>query len=238
MATMPPRLPAGQPSGPPDHRVAWFVSRPGQALIQSERDSIRSALAQRPGQAWLWLSPVTEDANESAEEGPDAGVVLPTCGHGLRLHAARDGWDGPIRCTLPLPLANESVATVVIQHTARSGSRGTALIEECARVLVPGGLLWMYALNPLSPYRWRWKSSGLGASEPLPWRRRLRDAGLQPDGVSQGLGPRWRVETLPALQKGPGLRAAYLLRAEKRTIPLTPVRQRAALRLSEGVPAA
>jgi SAM-dependent methyltransferase len=28
-----------------------------------------------------------------------------------------------------------------------------ALIEECARVLVPGGRLALLALNPLSPYR-------------------------------------------------------------------------------------
>lgn len=239
MATMPPRLPAGQPSGLPDSRGAWFVSRVGQALIQSENDSIRAALCGRPGQAWLWLSPVPGAVEDppGGGTGPDARLP-PACGHGLRLQAAAEGWNGPIRCTLPLPLANESVATVVIQHTARSGSRGKALIEECARVLVPGGQLWLYALNPLSPYRWRWKGSGLGASEPLPWRRRLREAGLQPEGVSQGLGPRWRVETLPALQQGPGLRAAYLLRAEKRTIPLTPVRQRAALRLGEGVPAA
>jgi SAM-dependent methyltransferase len=239
MATMPPRLPAGQPSGLPDSRGAWFVSSAGHALIESENDSIRAALSERPGQAWLWLSPLPGGGTApSGEASTPSALQLPACSHGLRLQAATDGWDGPIRCALPLPLANESVATVVIQHTARSGTRGTALIEECARVLVPGGRLWMYALNPLSPYRWRWKGSGLGASEPLPWRRRLREAGLQPDGVSQGLGPRWRVEVLPALQQGPGLRAAYLLGAEKRTIPLTPVRQRAALRLSEGVPAA
>jgi hypothetical protein len=72
----------------------------------------------------------------------------------------------------------------------------------------------------------------------MPWRRRLRDAGLQPDAVSQGLGPRWRIETSPSVQQGPGLRAAWLLRAEKRMTPLTPVRQRVPLRLGDGVPAA
>ena len=225
MATMPPRSPAGQPAGPPAFATDWFASAPGRALLDSEGDCSCNVLGERPGQPWLWLSPV-------------AGVVDGP-GWGLRLQAAEGGWSGPIRCALPLPLANESVATIVMQHTVRASRSASAdLLRECARVLVPGGRLWLYALNPLSPYRWRWTNRGLSASEPMPWRRRLRTAGLQPDPVSQGVGPRWRIEIAPGLQQGPGLRAAWLLRAEKRTIPLTPVRKRAALRLGEGVPAA
>jgi SAM-dependent methyltransferase len=224
MPTMPSRLPAGQPDGPAARRGAWFRSDPGQALLRSETDSIRAALNERPGQSWLWLAP--------------AGEPTATENRGLQLQASDEGWSGPVRCSLPLPLANESVATVVVQHTWRPGRTGTLLIDECARVLLPGGRLWLYALNPLSPYRWRWKTSGLRASEPGSWRRRLRAAGLQPEGMSQGLGPLWGIRTDPNTQQGPGLRAAYVLRAEKRSIPLTPIRQRAALRLGEGVPAA
>jgi SAM-dependent methyltransferase len=220
MATMPPRSPTGQPAGP----SSWFSSGPGQALLDSESESIRTALAERPGQTWLWLAPALQQGDWP--------------GRGMQLEMERGGWKGPIRCALPLPLANESVATVVVQHTGRPGPAGVTLIAECARVLVPGGRLWLYALNPLSPYRWRWQGNGLTATEPMPWRRRLREAGLQPEAVSQGLGPRWRVEVSPRLQQGPGLRAAWLLGAEKRTLPLTPTRNRAALRLAEGVPAA
>ena len=39
-------------------------------------------------------------------------------------------------------------------------------------------------------------------------------------------------------QQGPGLRAAYVLCAEKRSTPLTPLRLRPPLRLADGVPAA
>jgi SAM-dependent methyltransferase len=224
MRTMPSRLPTGQPAGPTDRGSAWFESAAGRALLDSETDSIRSAFHEREGQSWLWLAPTADGAA--------------TDGRGLRLQATGSGWAGPVRCAAPLPLANETVATIVIQHAARGGGPGTALVEECARVLVPGGRLWLYALNPLSPYRLRWNGWGLSASEPMPWRRRLRDAGLQPDAVSQGLGPRWRIETSPSVQQGPGLRAAWLLRAEKRMTPLTPVRQRVPLRLGDGVPAA
>jgi len=227
MPTMPPRSPAGQPDAPLDHRGGWFGSAAGQALLQSESGSIRAALGERPGQSWLWLAPAPQaiDSTDSARRG-------------LQLQVTGDGWDGPVRCALPLPLANESVATVVLQHSVAVGRGGAELIEECARVLVPGGRLWLYVLNPLSPYRWRWKGTGLRAAEPMRWRRRLRESGLQPDGMSQGLGPRWGIEIAPDLQQGPGVRAAYLVRSEKRSIPLTPVRPRAALRIGDGVPAA
>jgi SAM-dependent methyltransferase len=224
MPTMPLRSPAGQLDGAATRRGTWFQFPAGQAVLQSETASIQGALDERPGQSWLWLAPAAEPATGS--------------GRGLRLRACGDAWAGPVRCALPLPLANESVATVVLQHTCRAGKRGTALIEECARVLVPGGHLWLYALNPLSPYRWRWKAIGLRASEPTSWRRRLRAAGLQPEGMSQGIGPLWRIEANGEAQQGPGLRAAYVLRAEKRSIPLTPLRLRAPLRLGDGIPAA
>jgi hypothetical protein len=96
----------------------------------------------------------------------------------------------------------------------------------------------VYCLNPLSPWRWRWGGGGPGASEPQPWRRRLRAAGLAPDPVSQGLGPRWGTAADARLQHGPGLRAAWVLRAQKRLVPLTPVRARTPLRIGAGAPAA
>ncbi|HVR81396.1 MAG TPA: hypothetical protein VHF02_04850 [Luteimonas sp.] len=202
----------------------WFESSAGQCVLDSEAAAIGQALAERPGQPWLWLGPVA-----AASEAP---------GRGLRLQATSTGWSGPIRCALPLPLANESLATVLVQHIPGAGADAAGLLAECARVLVPGGRLWLFALNPLAPYRWRWQGAGLSAAEPMLWRRRLRKAGLAPEPVSQGVGPRWRIESSRELQHGPGLRAAYLLRAEKRTIPLTPVRSRAPLRIGGGVPAA
>ncbi|MDQ2702865.1 MAG: class I SAM-dependent methyltransferase, partial [Pseudomonadota bacterium] len=141
-------------------------------------------------------------------------------------------------CAQALPLANESVAAVIVQHVAGAGEPARILMEECARVLVPGGRLSLFCLNPLSPWRWRWAGAGPGSAEPMPWRRRMRAAGLVPEPVSQGLGPRWGAVPDPSPQHGPGLRAAWLLRAEKRTSPLTPVRTRQPLRIGGGVPAA
>lgn len=203
---------------------AWFATAAGAAVLASESEAIRRALVQRPGQPWLWLA---------------AGPATPeTDGHGLALNGTGDRLDGALRCGLPLPLASESVGTVVVQHLADICSEPALLFAECQRVLVPGGCLWLFALNPLAPYRWRWTRQGPGAREPVGWRRRLRSAGLRPEAVSQGLGPRWRIEQAADLQHGAGLRAAFLLRAEKRLVPLTPARARRALRLPGAVPAA
>lgn len=210
----------GQPE-PPD---AWFRADPGRVLLGSEAQAIRDALAERPALAWLWLAPVAD--------------VHDAVGRGLRLAAVPDGWNGSVRCALPLPLPSESIGTVVLQHVLRRDEAGKALLRECARVLAPGGQLWLFALNPLAPYRWRWRAAGLQASEPLIWRRRLRAAGLSPDSISQGIGPRWRVEASPGLQPGPGLRAAYVLRAEKRERPLTPRRAGERVALPQGLSAA
>ncbi len=224
MATMPSRSRSGQAAPKLSQSQAWFATGPGLAVLDSENGCIQAAIDQRPGQSWLWLSP--------------AGQPVEASVRGLRLQQSIEGWQGPVRCAMPLPLATESVATVVVQHVVRPGRRAAELFEECARVLVPGGHLWMYVLNPISPYRWHWAGRGIAAREPSSWRRDLRRAGLQPLGVSQGLGPRWDVQLAPGLQHGPGLRASYLLRAEKRTIPLTPLRSRAPIRLGEGVPVA
>lgn len=220
-------MPPPSLTGQADSASAWFATAAGQRLLESEGLAIRHAFAERPGQPWLWLSP--------ASPAPDGANIE---GRGLHLQPTSGGWRGDVRCALPLPLANESMATVAVQHVARGGEAGSRLLEECARVLLPGGRLWLFALNPLSPYRWRWKGHGLQASEPMPWRRRLRQAGLQPDAISLGLGPRWRVESTDGQQHGPGLRAAWLLRAEKRAIPLTGLRSRKPVRIGGGVPAA
>ena len=97
--------------------------------------------------------------------------------------------------------------------------------------------LWLLALNPLSPYRLRWWGQGLRAREPVTWRRRLRAAGLAPDSLTQGVGPVWDIAPDARLQDGVGLRAAFLLRAEKRRLPMTPLRKPRPLALQAGTTA-
>src|SRR5690606_20933011 len=216
MATMPLRSRSGQP----DAAQAWFASSEGAALLQSENDAIAGALAERPAQHWLWLAPLPPERPEG--------------GRGLALYPRGARFAGDVSCGVPLPLPSEAIGTVVVQHAATPGEAGAALLEEVARVLQPGGQVLLFGLNPLSPYRWRWRGQGLHAAEPLSWRRLLRRAGLEPRDVSRGLGPRWEPVAGPGGQSGAGLRAAYPVRAEKRSLPLTPVRQRRLLPAAAG----
>lgn len=215
---MPPRFQNGQPDDG-SAALAWFSSGTGRAILDSEQATVEQALSERIGLPWLWLAP--------------AALSYAAEGRGVALVATQRGWSGAVACDLPLPLPSEAFGRVVLQHAVGGGERASELLAEVSRILVPGGRVWLFVLNPLAPYRWRWRGLGLRAAEPLTWRRRLRAVGLQPDPVSQGLGPSWKVAVSDQPQSGPGLRAAYLIRAEKRTMPLTPLRQREPLRLSQ-----
>ncbi|WP_166815978.1 class I SAM-dependent methyltransferase [Luteimonas yindakuii] len=205
--------------------TTWFASPAGRVLLDGEDAMLQRTLAERPSPPWLWLGPVPRPELDAA------------CGRGLGLWRGRHGWEGAVRCGLALPFPSATMGVVILQHVVRAGGEDDGLLEEAARVLEPGGRLWLFTLNPLSPYRWRWRGQGLRAGEPLGWRRRLRRAGLEPEPVSQGIGPQWKLEASDVLQSGPGLRAAYALRAEKRVAALTPL-PAARLALPRGLPAA
>jgi len=189
--------------------LAWFGTADGQRLLAAEQARIAQILAAKAASPTLWLHP-----------GAGAGVSVVAAGIALR--ACAGGFDGPLRCGPSLPLASDSFSTVVLQHVPENGAR--ALLAECARVLEPGGRLWMFTLNPVSPYRLRWRRTGLSIRGSGRWRRLLQDAGL--DGSAhapQWLGPSWRS----ASGRGPDLmRAVCLLQADKRgpDLILTPAR--------------
>lgn len=201
-------MPALSPNGQPAAGQEWFASDAGQALVQSEIPLIRRALRDRPAPPWAWFAPCPVEAGD--------------CGRGACLVAGDGAWEGALRCGLPLPFATSALSTVVLQHASAVAGPIDALLDECARVLMDGGRLHLLVLNPLSPYRLRWRGTGLSAGEPLTWRRRLRRAGLEPDPVSRGVGPVWKIQAREETRNGPGLAAAYMLRAEKRVAPLTP----------------
>jgi SAM-dependent methyltransferase len=188
--------------------LAWFGTPDGQRLLAAEQPHIATLLAAKAASPTLWLHP-----------GGGAGVSVVAAG--LALRSVGGGFDGPLRCGSSLPLASDSFSTVVLQHVPENGNR--ALLAECARVLEPGGRLWLFTLNPVSPYRLRWRRTGLSIRGPGRWRRQLQAAGL--DGSAyphQWLGPSWRGSgRAPEM-----MRAVCLLQADKRgpDLILTPSR--------------
>lgn len=205
-------MPVLQISRQPDP-LAWFDTVRGQPLLGAEQETIRHALIARPAQQpWLWLAPL-------APGNSTTGTDLPP--RSLRLHPWGDRYAGTLQCGLPLPLPNESIGNVVLQHVLDDGREG--LLEECERVLEPGGRLWLFTLNGWSPYRARWRRSGLIAGDATAWRLRLQALGLHPCGQELSyLGPVWRPPGAQTTRAPERLRAACVLEVEKRTAALIP----------------
>lgn len=198
----------------------WYASAAGQGLLAVEHAAmarvLTGATAAVPG--WLWLGVPGATPPESDRR------------RGLLLRPGAEGFTGDVRCALPLPLASESLGVVLLQHVLDDAVPGDALLEECARVLAPGGVLWLAVLNPWSPYRARWARSGLSAHDPGRWQRHLRRAGFAVDSLSlQWLGPRWRsAHGDVGVGAADRLRAGVALTVGKRTfaaIPPTPLRK-------------
>jgi SAM-dependent methyltransferase len=159
----------------------WFGSEAGQGLLAAEAGAVQRVLAACPALPWLWLG------------APAASPPL-AAGRGVMLRGDHRQWGGAVRCGLPLPLASETFGAVLLQHVLDDGLDTDDLLGECARVLAPGGTLWLAALNFWAPYRARWARSGLRTRDPGRWQAALRRAGFAGDSISmQWLGPHWRV---------------------------------------------
>lgn len=209
VANMPPKPFTSQP----DPASSWYGTTAGQGLLAVEQAAMARALGISTAAAphWLWIGVPGASPPE-----PDR--------RGLRLRRGGAGFAGDVRCGLPLPIATESVGIVLLQHVLDTGVDSSALLDECARLLVPGGVLWLAVLNPWSPYRARWSRSGLIARDPGRWQRELRQAGFAVDSLSvQWLGPRWRRAHgdvgVGAVDR---LRAGVALTVSKRTYAMIP----------------
>lgn len=207
-------MPAFVFSRQPD-ALAWFGGARARVLLEAGLPLASRRLSARPAQPSLWLAPTAESP---------AGTPANAFSRRLRLWPGGGGFEGDVRCGLPLPLPSEAFGTIVIQHVLEAGG-DDGLLDECMRVLAPGGRLWLFTLNPLSPYRLRWRSAPLQVRDATGWRERLRRAGLHPSEAEDDyLGPIWRTVATPA-QSTPSrnrLRAVCVLEAEKRVAALIP----------------
>ncbi|MBD9477949.1 methyltransferase domain-containing protein [Pseudoxanthomonas sp. PXM02] len=193
--------------------LAWFGTGHGGPLLASEQARVSQALTSRTPQPWLWVSPGSD-----APMQPTAPAT-----RGLRLQASAGSrhLTGQVRCGLPLPLPTEAVGVIVLQHVLDAGDP-QPLLQECSRVLEPGGRLWLFVLNPWSPYRLRWRGVGLVPRALDQWRLQLAAAGLVASEHVLHYGPVWKgVADAPGHGPAP-LRAARLLEAEKRVAGLIP----------------
>ncbi|HEV7270033.1 class I SAM-dependent methyltransferase [Pseudoxanthomonas sp.] len=193
--------------------LAWFGTGHGGSILTSEHARLSQALTSRSPQPWLWVAPPGSD--------PAQGAAPATRGVRLQADATSRRLTGHVQCGLPLPLPTEAVGAIVLQHVLDAGDP-QPLLQECARVLEPGGRLWLFVLNPWSPYRLRWRGAGLVPRTLGQWHLQLAAAGLAASPHVLHYGPVWRaVPDAPGHGPAP-FRAARLLEAEKRVAGLIP----------------
>lgn len=229
---MPVPAAARQPDPP---GVGWFATPPAQRLLREEQRQVLPLLAGCYGQVGLYL--------RGCESAPAelSGNMLQTV---VRLCSARELLQGDLRChAAELPLQRESVDLFYLLHVFEAQTPPAALLAEAERALTPEGALLMVALNPLSPWRARWATSGVRAVSAATTREWLRDAGFE-IVQQRGVGPvlPWLDATAHRARAGrdafSGLRAGYAMLARKRRPGLTPLRSRAPLPIGAGVPTA
>lgn len=213
-----------QPVQPPGAALDWFASAAGRGVLTAQAGAMQRVLAGVPALPWAWVGVAQSDP--------------PDVAHARRLLLRRsgNGFDGALRCGLPWPLVSEAFGAVLLQHALDDLDDPAPVLSECARVLAPGGTLWLAALNPWSPYRGRWLRSGLHGRGPGQWQAKLRKAGFAVDTLNlQWLGPHWRVDRADAgVAAVDTLRAAMAITVGKRVhaaIPPSPLRK---LRLQTG----
>ena len=182
---------------------AWFEKEGADAMRAVEHPHLLEQLRASPSQPWLWLAPCAAWCPEPAPAG-----------RGLRLHRQAAGWGGDVCCTLPLPLPSEAVNAIVLQHPV--AAELDPLLAECARVLMPGGRLWLTLLNHHSPYRSHWQWRGMRPPTAMRCRASLQREGLR-IRATQHVGPVWSETAGAAGKTLPALRAVCVLECEKRT---------------------
>lgn len=184
----------------------WFETSAACALAQAERELLLPQLALRPSWPVLWLMP-------AAGWAPQRSAVARLIG--LQQRAGQ--WRGDLVCRLPLPMAAQSVGTVVLQHPG--AGMAEALLEDVARLLLPGGVLLLAVARAQHPARLLCPGHVLWQGPAGGWRAGLAAHGLRLRQVHR-IGPR-------------GLKpehACVVLEAEKRTV--APVGPQATRRLA------
>lgn len=177
-------------------------------LLQLERAVALEALLRHPSQPWLWLSPCAASP-----------MGARPIGRGVQLYRSNAGYSGELRCALPFPFPSESLQAIVVEHAVIAPA--DVFLQECARVLMPGGRLYLFTLNPYSPYHVRWFRQGQISLGPRRWRVLVQRSGLQCCGRERFLGPVWRA-SVPSSGSSRLWQAVCLLQAEKRVVAAVP----------------
>ena len=211
---------------------AWLESPLGRGLLALEGHVLQEELADVFGFELLQVGRWGEDLELcSAARTQHRRLVAPDARCANAICASYDA----------LPVVSGSIEAVLLPHTLEYAPRPHDVLREADRVLMGEGHLLICGFNPLGPWGVRHRLSRDGfppASRRLLTERRVRDwlrlLGFEVGTVRRYLfappwqGPwplaagRWLEAHGPRL--APPLAGAYLLKARKRVVALTPMR--------------
>lgn len=151
-----------------------------------------------------------------------------------QLHLSGDRFEGDAQCApTQLPWDNDSVQLVIVRHVIDCLGADSGFEAEIARILAPGGRLFVFGFNALSPWRiWCGRQRRLGKTVPrcssASHLRRTLEAFDITSTIGDSVGGAWPTHStaVPAARanpRGARWRAAWLLAAQKQRIPLRPI---------------
>jgi SAM-dependent methyltransferase len=159
----------------------------------------------------------------------DAPPALPMLGCWTCLHIDNGRYGGDLQASAdePLPFVDDAFELILLRHALEVAPHALALLAEAVRVLVPGGLLVLCGVHPISGWSpwfyWHARGKPQELQMPLQLRRNLQLAGLETKRV-QRVGSLWPGLVMAGEAPARALGGGYVLIARKRRHMVTPLR--------------
>ncbi|MEO8002067.1 MAG: methyltransferase domain-containing protein [Arenimonas sp.] len=202
--------------------IEWFGLPMGLQLMQQFQRQAIPEITRVFGHSGLYLSP-----NGSYPDELSGNMLAQV----LSLHRNFAGFTGVFRCNdTQLPIASESLSLIYSLCVLETSPNPELLFEEMVRCLKPEGVLVLLGLNPISPTRLRWQSTGIKPIAKPMLSQFCANHGLEISKLGQ-IGPMWLrpQEKAQKYRTKPGLMnifyAGQILVARRRVVGLTPLRK-------------
>ena len=196
-----------------------YASAPLRRLLDEQARALKPELQRCHGTHGLLL-------RASGDDTPPALPLL-RCWTSLLLDGGCYRGDLQAATNEPLPFVDDAFDLALLRHVLEVVPNPTALLDEAARVLAPGGLLVLTGVHPVSGWApwfyWRTRGESRVLRMPLHLGHELRQAGLEIERV-QRVGRPWPGQEAAGSTAGSVIGGGYILIARKRRRMATPLR--------------
>ena len=160
----------------------WFATPVCQRVLQAEQRALIPLLTAHIGVRGVFLR-----ADQGASAELSGNMLQQVC----RLYPQRGQLAGDFVCEgEQLPIANESLSLIYVQHGFEQSANWPALIEEVARCLQPEAIFVAVVFSRISLFRTRWQRQALQAIDRHRFLRCCEASGLHIE-ERRAVGPGW-----------------------------------------------